>query len=114
MLERTLNFGDLSVKKKMTPFEDIESLDLSLEEECFLGRSLKFYEAESLSISNQKTNIIECVHIKNILTMVGKWSLFYAIPDKSSLSGACLHRVKENQTKFSKSVTFWKLHTQRS
>ncbi|OEG69498.1 hypothetical protein ATZ36_09195 [Candidatus Endomicrobiellum trichonymphae] len=71
MLERMLNFGDLSVKRIMMPFEDIESVDLSLEKECFLDTSVEILRIRSriLVYIKSKDNIIGYVHIKDILTL---------------------------------------------
>lgn len=67
MLERTLSFGDLSVKKIMTPFENIESVDLSLDEEDFLDRAVETSRSRIPVYTKSKNNIIGYVHIKDIL-----------------------------------------------
>jgi CBS domain containing-hemolysin-like protein len=69
MLKRTLNFGDLSVKRIMTPFKDIESVDLSLEEECFLDMAVEISRNRIPVYIKSKNNIIGYVHIKDILAL---------------------------------------------
>ncbi|MDR3113032.1 MAG: hemolysin family protein [Endomicrobium sp.] len=67
MLERTLGFGDLSVKRIMTPFAEIESVDLSLDEEKFLDRAVETARSRIPVYMRNKENIIGYVHIKDIL-----------------------------------------------
>ena len=67
MLERTLRFGDLSVKRIMTPFSEIESVDLSLDEEKFLDRAVETSRSRIPVYMKSKENIIGYVHIKDIL-----------------------------------------------
>jgi putative hemolysin len=69
MLERTLRFSDLSVKRIMTPFKDIESADLSLEREDFLDRAVEILKSRVPVYIKLKDNIIGYVHIKDILTL---------------------------------------------
>lgn len=54
MLEKALGFGELLVKKIMVPFENIDSVNLSLEDEDFWIWLLKHQEVEYLFILNQK------------------------------------------------------------
>ncbi|MDR2192574.1 MAG: hemolysin family protein [Endomicrobium sp.] len=67
MLERTLLFGDLSVKRIMTPFSNIESVDLSLDEDVFLDRAVETARSRIPVYIKNKENIIGYVHIKDIL-----------------------------------------------
>ncbi len=67
MLERTLRFGDLSVSKIMTPFNDIDSVDLSLDEEDFLDMAVETSRSRIPVYIKTKENIIGYIHIKDIL-----------------------------------------------
>jgi CBS domain containing-hemolysin-like protein len=67
MLERTLRFGDVSVKRIMTPFSDIESVDLSLDEEKFLDIAVETSRSRIPVYMKNRENIIGYVHIKDIL-----------------------------------------------
>lgn len=67
MLSRTLHFGDLSVKRIMTPFCDIDSVDLSLDEEDFLDMAVETSRSRIPVYVKSKDNIIGYVHIKDIL-----------------------------------------------
>ncbi|MCL2798994.1 MAG: hemolysin family protein [Endomicrobia bacterium] len=67
MLERTLHFGDLSVKRIMTRFEDIDSVDLSLDEEIFLDKAVETSRSRIPVYIKNKENIIGYIHIKDIL-----------------------------------------------
>ncbi|MDR1941489.1 MAG: hemolysin family protein [Endomicrobium sp.] len=67
MLERTLGFGDLCVKRIMTPFSEIESVDLSLDEEDFLDMAVETSRSRIPVYIKNKNNIIGYVHIKDIL-----------------------------------------------
>ena len=67
MLERTLRFGGLSVRRIMTPFNDIESVDLSLDEEDFLDMAVETSRSRIPVYVKSKDNIIGYVHIKDIL-----------------------------------------------
>jgi CBS domain containing-hemolysin-like protein len=69
MLRRTLKFEDLSVKKIMIPFESIESVDLSLDEEDFLDRAVETSRSRIPVYIKAKGNIIGYVHIKDILVL---------------------------------------------
>ena len=69
MLERTLRFGDLSVRRIMTPFKDIESVDLSLQKEDFLDRAVEISRSRVPVYVKSKDNIIGYVHIKDILML---------------------------------------------
>jgi CBS domain containing-hemolysin-like protein len=69
MLKRTLHFGELSAKKIMTPFEDIDAVDLSLDEEDFLDRTVETSRSRVPVYMKFKDNIIGYVHIKDILTL---------------------------------------------
>jgi len=69
MLERTLYFGDLSVKKIMTPFKDIESIDLSLEENDFLDKAVEISKKRIPVYVRSKSNIIGYIHIRDILIL---------------------------------------------
>jgi CBS domain containing-hemolysin-like protein len=67
MLERTLGFGDLSVKRIMTPFSEIESVDLSLDEDEFLDMAVETSKSRIPVYMKNKGNIMGYVHIKDIL-----------------------------------------------
>ncbi|MCL2485945.1 MAG: hemolysin family protein [Endomicrobia bacterium] len=67
MLKRTMGFGDLSVKRIMTRFEDIDSVDLSLEEETFFDKAVETSRSRIPVYIKNKENIIGYVHIKDIL-----------------------------------------------
>lgn len=67
MLERTLRFGDLSVKRIMIPFEDIDSVDLALDEEDFIDNAIETARSRIPVYLKSKDNIIGYVHIKDIL-----------------------------------------------
>lgn len=67
MLERTLKFGDLSVKRIMTPFSEIDSIDISLDEEVFLDMAVETSRSRIPVYTNKKDNIIGYIHIKDIL-----------------------------------------------
>ncbi|MDR3256957.1 MAG: CNNM domain-containing protein [Endomicrobium sp.] len=69
MLEHTLQFGELSIKRIMIPFKDIESVDLSLEEEDFLDRIVETSKSRIPVYIKSKSNIIGYVHIKDILIL---------------------------------------------
>jgi CBS domain containing-hemolysin-like protein len=58
MLERTLNFSVLSVKRIMTLFKDIEYVDLSLEEECFLDSAVEISRSRVHVYIKSKDNSI--------------------------------------------------------
>ncbi|MDR1196449.1 MAG: hemolysin family protein [Endomicrobium sp.] len=67
MLERTLKFGDLSVKRIMTPFNEIDSVDISLDEEIFLDMAVETSRSRIPVYAKSKDNIIGYIHIKDIL-----------------------------------------------
>ena len=67
MLERTLGFGDLSVKRIMTRLEDIDSVDLSLDEEIFLDKAIETSRSRIPVYIKNKENVIGYIHIKDIL-----------------------------------------------
>ncbi len=67
MLARTLKFGDLSVKRIMTPLSEIESVDISLDEEIFLDMAVETSRSRIPVYANTKDNIIGYIHIKDIL-----------------------------------------------
>jgi CBS domain containing-hemolysin-like protein len=67
MLERTLKFGDLSVKRIMTPFSEIDSVDISLDEEVFLDLAVETSRSRIPVYTKKKDNIIGYIHIKDIL-----------------------------------------------
>jgi Hemolysins and related proteins containing CBS domains len=67
MLERTLKFGDLSVKRIMTPFSEIDSVDISLDEEVFLDLAVETSRSRIPVYVSKKDNIIGYIHIKDIL-----------------------------------------------
>ncbi|MCL1972073.1 MAG: hemolysin family protein [Endomicrobia bacterium] len=67
MLERTLKFGDLSVKRIMTPFNAIDSLDITLDEEVFLDLAVETSRSRIPVYASKKDNIIGYIHIKDIL-----------------------------------------------
>lgn len=67
MLERTLKFGDLSVKRIMTPFKEIDSVDISLDEDVFLDMAVETSRSRIPVYTSSKDNIIGYVHIKDIL-----------------------------------------------
>lgn len=69
MLKRTLKFEDLNVEKIMIPFESIESVDLSLDEEDFLDRAVETSRSRIPVYIKAKDNIIGYVHIKDILVL---------------------------------------------
>jgi putative hemolysin len=69
MLERVLDFGGLLVKKIMIPFEDIDSVDLSLEDEEFLDMAVETSRSRIPVYLKSKDNIIGYVHIKDILEL---------------------------------------------
>jgi len=68
MLERIMRFGDLAVKRIMTPFSDIESVDLSLDEEEFLDKAVETSRSRIPVYVKSKDNIIGYIHIKDILS----------------------------------------------
>ncbi|MCL2334648.1 MAG: hemolysin family protein [Endomicrobia bacterium] len=68
MLERTMRFGELAVKRIMTPFADIESVDLSLDEEEFLDKAVETSRSRIPVYVKSKDNIIGYIHIKDILS----------------------------------------------
>jgi CBS domain containing-hemolysin-like protein len=70
MLERTLRFGDLSVKKIMTLFKDIDSVDLSLEEKDFLNKTIETSRSRIPVYLKSKDNIVGYVHIKDVLSLL--------------------------------------------
>ena len=67
MLERTIGFGDLSVKRIMTPLSEIDSVDLSLDEEKFLDMAVETSRSRIPVFMKSKDNIIGYIHIKDIL-----------------------------------------------
>ncbi|MCL2145007.1 MAG: hemolysin family protein [Endomicrobia bacterium] len=67
MLERTLKFGDLSVKRIMTPFNEIDSVDITLDEEEFLDLAVETSRSRIPVYTGKKDNIIGYIHIKDIL-----------------------------------------------
>ncbi|MDR2425907.1 MAG: hemolysin family protein [Endomicrobium sp.] len=67
MLERTLKFGDLSVKRIMTPLDEIDSVDILLDEEIFLDIAVEISRSRIPVYVNSKDNIIGYMHIKDIL-----------------------------------------------
>ncbi|MDR3112451.1 MAG: hemolysin family protein [Elusimicrobiota bacterium] len=69
MLKRTLNFENLPVKEIMTPFEKVESVDSSLEDECFLDIAIETARSRIPVYVNSKDNIIGYIHIKDILKL---------------------------------------------
>ncbi|MDR3306966.1 MAG: hemolysin family protein [Endomicrobium sp.] len=69
MLERVLGFCGLSVKKIMVPFEDIDSVDLSLEDKEFLDIAVETSRSRIPVYLKSKDNIIGYVHIKDILKL---------------------------------------------
>jgi putative hemolysin len=69
MLERVLCFGGLLVKKIMIPFEDIESVDLSLEDEEFLDIAVETSRSRIPVYLKSRDNIIGYVHIKDVLEL---------------------------------------------
>jgi putative hemolysin len=69
MLKRTLSFGDLSVKRIMAPFKDIESVDLDLKEEDFLDRAIETSRSRIPVYVKSKDNIVGYIHIKDILIL---------------------------------------------
>ncbi|MDR0956846.1 MAG: CNNM domain-containing protein [Endomicrobium sp.] len=70
MLERTLRFGDLSVKRIMTLFENIDSVDLSLEENEFLNKTIETSKSRIPVYIKSKDNIVGYVHIKDVLALL--------------------------------------------
>ncbi|MDR3071405.1 MAG: CNNM domain-containing protein [Endomicrobium sp.] len=72
MLEHTLCFGELSAKRIMTPFKDIRSVDLSLEEKEFLDKAIEISKSRIPVYVELEKNIIGYVHIKDILMMCQK------------------------------------------
>jgi CBS domain containing-hemolysin-like protein len=69
MLKRTLSFGDLSVKRIMAPFKDIESVNLDLKEEDFLDRAIETSRSRIPVYVKSKDNIVGYIHIKDILIL---------------------------------------------
>jgi CBS domain containing-hemolysin-like protein len=69
MLRCAFNFKNLSVKEIMTEFKDIESIDLSLEEEDFLDRAVETSRSRIPIYIKSKDNIIGYIHIKDILKL---------------------------------------------
>ncbi|MDR2066490.1 MAG: hemolysin family protein [Endomicrobium sp.] len=69
MLKRTLKFEDLNVEKIMIPFSNIESVDLSLDEEDFLDKAVETSRSRVPVYIKSKDNIIGYVHIKDILVL---------------------------------------------
>jgi len=67
MLERTIRFGSLSVKRIMTPFKEIDSVDLSLDEEKFFDLAVETSRSRIPVYLKTKENIIGYVHINDIL-----------------------------------------------
>ncbi len=67
MLERTMRFGDLSVKRIMVPFAAIESVDLSLDEDVFLDKAVETSRSRIPVYIKSRDNIIGYIHIKDIL-----------------------------------------------
>ncbi|AKL97980.1 hemolysin family protein [Endomicrobium proavitum] len=67
MLERTLTFGALSVKRIVTPINEIESVDLALDEEDFIDRAVETSRSRIPVYNESKENIIGYIHIKDIL-----------------------------------------------
>ena len=68
MLEKALGFGELLVKKIMVPFENIDSVNLSLEDEEFLDMAVETSRSRIPVYLKSKDNIIGYIHIKDILT----------------------------------------------
>jgi putative hemolysin len=69
MLERVLDFSGLSVKKIMVPLKDIDSVDLSLEDQEFLDIAVETSRSRIPVYLKSKDNIIGYVHIKDILEL---------------------------------------------
>jgi putative hemolysin len=67
MLERVLLFGKLSVRSIMIPFDDIDSIDLSLDDEKFLDMAVETARSRIPVYVQSKYNIIGYIHIEDIL-----------------------------------------------
>ncbi|MDR0486120.1 MAG: hemolysin family protein [Elusimicrobiota bacterium] len=67
MLKRTLRFGELSASSIMTPLQDIDSVDLSLEYNEFLERCIETARSRIPVWRGKNSNILGYIHIKDIL-----------------------------------------------
>ncbi|MDD3922808.1 MAG: hemolysin family protein [Endomicrobiia bacterium] len=67
MLERSVWFAETSVIKVMTPFSDIESVNINEEEEKFIDMVIETSRSRVPVYENKKTNIIGYIHINDIL-----------------------------------------------
>jgi len=69
MLERSLWFTETSVSKIMTPFKDIESVNIDNETETFIDMVVETSRSRVPVYKNSKLNIIGYIHINDILLM---------------------------------------------
>jgi len=67
MLERSVWFAETSVIKVMTPFSDIESVNINEEEEKFIDMVIETSRSRVPVYEDKKTNIIGYIHINDIL-----------------------------------------------
>jgi len=70
MLTRALTFGGLSVKKIMTPLNEIESVDLSYGWNEFVDRAVETSRSRVPVYEKNKAGIIGYIHIKDILDAI--------------------------------------------
>ncbi|MDR2709330.1 MAG: hemolysin family protein [Elusimicrobiota bacterium] len=67
MLNKTLNFPELSVKKIMQPIETAEMVDVNLGEEEFLDQVVETARSRLPIYKGSRDNVIGYIHIKDIL-----------------------------------------------
>ncbi len=67
MLERSVWFSETPAVKIMTPFEDIESVNVNEEEEKFIDMVVETSRSRVPVYEDKKTNIIGYIHINDIL-----------------------------------------------
>ncbi|MCL2389239.1 MAG: hemolysin family protein [Elusimicrobia bacterium] len=70
MLERTLNFGEISVASIMTPLSDIESADINKDNDAFLDMIIETSRSRVPVYSGAKDNIEGYIHIKDVLLKI--------------------------------------------
>jgi CBS domain containing-hemolysin-like protein len=72
MLQRTLSFGEISVKKIMHPLEQMEAVDIDLDDESFLDLVIHTSKSRVPVYKNAPNNVIGYVHIKEVLGALEK------------------------------------------
>ncbi|MDR1952508.1 MAG: hemolysin family protein [Elusimicrobiota bacterium] len=70
MLKRTLNFGELSVKKIMRPLAEMDAVNIDLSDEDFLDKAIDTLRSRIPVYKDTIENVVGYIHIKEILNVL--------------------------------------------